>query len=167
LSLNLVFPFLFFKKQVLICWSGGWRHFPNSNSSTRKTQNSVPNPNIQTRRTFPFFLQYLQSEFVSHLYKRKKIQFFSSQEGGIRAYFRGNTANILKVAPESAVKFYAYETVKKMFNQNEAEITPYQRMIAGASAGVIAHTTCFPLEGSFTRKQKRREKKNFLFIQKK
>jgi solute carrier family 25 phosphate transporter 23/24/25/41 len=55
---------------------------------------------------------------------------------------------VLKVAPESAVKFFTYESMKRVFAPTDAELAPWQRFISGGMAGVAAHTSVFPLEGT-------------------
>lgn len=130
----------------------------------------------------PGFVQVLQN-----IYK----------ESGWRGFWRGNGAHCLKVraqtslcayaddmvqvAPEAATKFFTFETVKRLFADNDAGTYPahthtfphdakmhllyvcthtpradlkgWQRAVAGGSAGVAAHVTWFPLEVIKTRLQ--------------
>lgn len=38
------------------------------------------------------------------------------REGGIKSLWRGNGANVIKIAPESGIKFFAYEKVQTIMN---------------------------------------------------
>ncbi|XP_067941031.1 mitochondrial adenyl nucleotide antiporter SLC25A24-like [Watersipora subatra] len=74
-------------------------------------------------------------------------------EGGVKGLWRGNGVNVIKIAPETAMKFMAYEQMKgliKMVKGSE-KITPIDRFIAGSSAGAIAQTVIYPLEVLKTR----------------
>lgn len=80
------------------------------------------------------------------------------QEGGVLAFFRGNGINILKVAPESAIKFYAFENMKELVvgsdsNGKMNEIGAGGRLLAGGTAGAIAQTAIYPLDLVKTRLQ--------------
>eukprot|EP01083_Nonionella_stella_P016161 45187_1 len=69
-------------------------------------------------------------------------------EGGIKSFWRGNGTNVIKIAPESAVKFMSYEILKKNRFICEHPDNPkmYERFIAGGLAGAMAQTAIYPLE---------------------
>ncbi|KAG7280762.1 hypothetical protein CRUP_037692 [Coryphaenoides rupestris] len=59
-------------------------------------------------------------------------------EGGVASLWRGNGINVLKIAPETAIKFMAYEQI-------------HERFIAGSLAGATAQTVIYPMEVMKTR----------------
>jgi len=74
------------------------------------------------------------------------------KEGGWRSLWRGNGINVIKIAPESAIKFTAYEQVKKFIRNGENRpMTIFERFVAGACAGCISQTSIYPLEVLKTR----------------
>lgn len=75
-------------------------------------------------------------------------------EGGIKSLWRGNGINVIKIAPESAVKFMTYEQFKriiKSYKSADEELEPFERFIAGASAGAFAQSAIYPMEVLKTR----------------
>jgi len=73
------------------------------------------------------------------------------REGGMMNFYKGNGTNIVKIAPETGVKFFVYEKMKNVLSKDSKSITPAERFVAGAIAGVVAQTTIFPLECVKTR----------------
>ncbi|XP_054800008.1 calcium-dependent mitochondrial ATP-magnesium/phosphate carrier protein 2-like isoform X2 [Prosopis cineraria] len=82
------------------------------------------------------------------------------KEGGFLGFFRGNGLNVLKVAPESAIRFYTYETLIKTWIVNSkgdqeggSGIGTVGHVLAGGLAGGIAQTTIYPMDLIKTRVQ--------------
>ncbi|CAL1286561.1 unnamed protein product [Larinioides sclopetarius] len=74
------------------------------------------------------------------------------KEGGVVSLWRGNGVNVLKIAPETAIKFAAYEQLKSLIRGDlERELQIYERFLAGSIAGVIAQSSIYPLEVLKTR----------------
>lgn len=74
------------------------------------------------------------------------------KEGGVRSFWRGNGINVMKIAPESAIKFAAYEQVKRLIRRNEnRQMSIYERFVAGACAGGFSQTIIYPFEVLKTR----------------
>lgn len=74
------------------------------------------------------------------------------KEGGIKGLWRGNGINVLKIAPESAIKFMAYEQAKRIIRNNSTrDLSIYERFVAGSVAGGVSQTIIYPLEVLKTR----------------
>ncbi|KAJ8300124.1 hypothetical protein KUTeg_021643 [Tegillarca granosa] len=83
-------------------------------------------------------------------------------EGGIKSLWRGNGVNVIKIAPETALKFLAYEQVmNKVFNclllkrlfrgEDNHELSIVERLASGSLAGVTSQTIIYPMEVLKTR----------------
>lgn len=73
------------------------------------------------------------------------------QRGGFFSFFQGNTANVIKVMPESGVKFWAYDAAKGVICVDQRHPRIHERLIAGACAGAASCVAIYPLEVAKTR----------------
>ena len=73
------------------------------------------------------------------------------REGGYLAFYRGNGANIIKIAPETATKFLAFDKIKHAMSHDPERSTFVERFVAGSCAGVLSQTIVYPLEITKTR----------------
>jgi solute carrier family 25 phosphate transporter 23/24/25/41 len=75
------------------------------------------------------------------------------EEGGVSSMWRGNAINVVKVVPEMAIKFMAYEQIKRllMSGTGNRDLGIAERFIAGSLAGALAQSIIYPLEVLKTR----------------
>lgn len=71
--------------------------------------------------------------------------------GGMRSLFAGNGLNVLKVMPESAIKFGAYESAKRFFARMEGHndtkrLLPTSQFLSGGIGGMVAQCFVYPLD---------------------
>eukprot|EP00951_Prasinocladus_malaysianus_P015051 scaffold114888_cov37-Prasinocladus_malaysianus.AAC.1 len=71
------------------------------------------------------------------------------QQGGWRAFWAGNGANVLKIAPETATKFFCYDLLKRRICKDPLEPTMTERLAAGGIAGATAQAAIYPLEALY------------------
>ncbi|KAL9103905.1 MAG: hypothetical protein Q9163_001098 [Psora crenata] len=73
------------------------------------------------------------------------------QMGGIKSLFAGNGLNVLKVMPESAIKFGSYEGSKRAFARLEGhdepkDLAPWSQFFAAGIGGIISQFCIYPLD---------------------
>ena len=71
---------------------------------------------------------------------------------GMAGMFKGNGANCIRIVPNSASKFLAYETLEGWLlarareSDPNAQLGPMTRLTAGAGAGIFAMSATYPLD---------------------
>ncbi|KAG5928476.1 hypothetical protein E4U53_002666 [Claviceps sorghi] len=73
------------------------------------------------------------------------------RNGGVRSFFAGNGLNVIKIMPETAIKFGSYEAAKRALANFEGhgdprQISSYSKFTAGGVAGMIAQFCVYPLD---------------------
>ncbi|KAH7105444.1 mitochondrial carrier [Auriculariales sp. MPI-PUGE-AT-0066] len=73
-------------------------------------------------------------------------------ESGIRGFWVGNGMNIIKIFPESAIKFFSYEASKRFFAQHwdhvddPSQISGASRFMSGGIGGLTSQLAIYPIE---------------------
>ncbi|KAJ2991381.1 hypothetical protein NUW58_g2535 [Xylaria curta] len=73
------------------------------------------------------------------------------KSGGLRGFFAGNGLNVVKIMPETAIRFGAYEAAKNTLaglegHNDPQSINPYSKFVAGGAAGMAAQFCVYPLD---------------------
>jgi hypothetical protein len=71
-------------------------------------------------------------------------------EDGIQGFWRGNLAACVRLGPQSALKFFAFEELEKITGAGRP-LAGWQRTICGSAAGVISQVLTYPLDVVRTR----------------
>ncbi|KAF9464486.1 mitochondrial carrier domain-containing protein [Collybia nuda] len=73
-------------------------------------------------------------------------------EGGVLAFWTGNGLSVGKIFPESAIKFFAYESSKRAFAkywdgvEDSRDISGVSRFLSGGIGGISSQLSIYPIE---------------------
>ncbi|KAF7301731.1 Mitochondrial carrier protein [Mycena indigotica] len=73
-------------------------------------------------------------------------------EGGILAFWTGNGLSVAKIFPESAIKFFSYESSKRAFAkywdhvEDSRDISGVSRFLSGGIGGITSQLSIYPIE---------------------
>lgn len=65
---------------------------------------------------------------------------------GIKAYWKGNIPQVVRVLPYSATQLWAYDVYKGMAADHDGRLPVWKRLIASACAGMTATFATYPLD---------------------
>ncbi|CAI9780924.1 unnamed protein product [Fraxinus pennsylvanica] len=101
-------------------------------------------------RTFVAPLERLKLEYIVRGEQKNLLELVKTiaSSQGLRGFWKGNFVNILRIAPFKSINFYAYDTYRNQllkWSGNE-ETTNFERLLAGAAAGIAATVLCIPMD---------------------
>ncbi|KAI3750690.1 hypothetical protein L2E82_21432 [Cichorium intybus] len=101
-------------------------------------------------RTFVAPLERLKLEYMVRGEQKNLFELIKSiaSSQGLKGFWKGNFVNILRTAPFKALNFCAYDSYRKQLLRltGNEETTNFERLFAGAGAGMTASILCLPLD---------------------
>ncbi|XP_043819933.1 calcium-binding mitochondrial carrier protein SCaMC-1-like [Dromiciops gliroides] len=73
------------------------------------------------------------------------------KEGGVISFWKGNYMHVLRIAPETSIKYWSYEKYKNLLAAERTTMGLIDRFVSGSLAGITAQTLIYPLEVLKTR----------------
>ena len=73
------------------------------------------------------------------------------EKEGLKGLWRGNYVNVMRIAPQGAIGFFAKDYFKQLFAGKGKSATPLQTLAASMSSGIVTQTTTYPLDVIRTR----------------
>lgn len=73
------------------------------------------------------------------------------QQGGVLGFWQGNTADVIRTVPSSAIRFFSFATYKSSLPGLGVSSEALGSLLAGGFAGMTAMAACYPLETLRTR----------------
>lgn len=77
--------------------------------------------------------------------------YYKGNPSGVRAFFKGNGLNVIKVLPDSGMKFGGFELAKRFLTKfegktNADDLSAVSTYIAGGLGGMLSQLTVYPID---------------------
>lgn len=156
-------PHVFFDKWFVDCWED-YQIGPTKIPRGRLTNNNEDFLQVLTQKVTCGGLAGVTSRTITAPLDRIRLMLMTSKtpltistafsqatSTSLLALWMGNGINCIKIAPEMALKLYAFDTLLSRVAQDADNISASERFLAGGCAGAMAEFAVYPLDVMRTR----------------